>query len=287
MARNRREQSDPRVIQDWIDEGRGTGRNGAYRTWLRIQDLASRGRSQRLTSHITGDRLVHVLSGHESDAFFIFEWGSNVVDIREQYPLLPLEETLEIARELKVEHPTDPETGLPIVMTTDFLVTAKTEGGEKHYAYPIKEVKELSSADTRGKLEIARRMHKKWDHCWAILTERDIPIDLVRNLELLREKRDLSRFGGIPDETIARVQDVLLPIIWKQEQSLANATAYCDKHLGLLNGTSITIAYHLLYMRRWTTDLIQLLQPARPLVLLTPQPKKANEVLVQFPAAMA
>lgn len=288
MARNRREQSDPRVMQDWIDEGRGTGRNGAYKTWLRIQDLASRGRSERLTSHITGDRIVHALSGHESNAFFIFEWGSKVVDVREQYPLLPPQATLEMARELKVEHPVDPETGLPIIMTTDFLVTTKAEGGEeKHHAYAIKEVKDLNSAATRGKLEITRRIHENWDHSWAILTERDIPIDLARNLEHLREKRDLSRFGGIPDETIARVQEVLLPIIWKREESLARATAYCDKHLGLLNGTSLTIAFHLIYLRRWTTDLTQLLQPARPLVLLTPQPNEADNVLLQFPVAVA
>jgi hypothetical protein len=288
MARPRREQSDPRVIQDWIDEGRGTGRNGKYKTWLRIQDLASQGRSERLTSHITGDRIVHLLSGHESNAFFIFEWGPKVVDIREQYPLLPLEVTQEIARELNVEHPADAETRLPIVMTTDFLVTTIDYGGEKHHAFAIKESQELTSARTREKLEIARRYHEKSGERWGILTERDIPIDLARNLERLREKRDLSRFGGIPDETVTRVQESLLPILWKQEDSLANASAYCDKQLGLLNGTSLTIAFHLLYLRRWTTDLMQPLQPARPLVLQNPQLKEANEeVLLQFPAAMA
>jgi hypothetical protein len=286
MARPRREQSDPRVIQDWIDEGRGADRNGKYQPWLRIQDLASRGQSQRLTSHVTGDRIVHLLSGHESHAFFIFEWGPDVVDIREQFPLLPLEVTQEIARELKVEHPADEETGLPVIMTTDFLVTRKTASGEKHFACPFKEVKELSSARTREKLEIARRFHEKCGNSWGILTERDVPIDLARNLERLRETRDLSRFGGIPDETIARVREVLLPIIWKQEESLANATAHCDRQLGLMNGTSLTIAFHFLYMRRWTADLLQPLQPARPLVLLTPHPKE-NDVLVQFPAAMA
>nr|WP_255193827.1 TnsA endonuclease N-terminal domain-containing protein [Brevibacillus laterosporus] len=43
--------------------------------------------------------------------------------MREQFPLLPLEETIVIANELGINHPTDPKTGSPIVMTTDFLLT--------------------------------------------------------------------------------------------------------------------------------------------------------------------
>ncbi len=45
------------------------------------------------------------------------------MDIREQFPLLPIEETIIIAEELGIKHPTDPNTGEPVVMTTDFLVT--------------------------------------------------------------------------------------------------------------------------------------------------------------------
>ncbi|MGP7816533.1 TnsA endonuclease N-terminal domain-containing protein [Niallia sp. 01092] len=51
------------------------------------------------------------------------EYSGFIVDIREQFPLLPIEETIIIAEELGIKHPTDPNTGEPVVMTTDFLVT--------------------------------------------------------------------------------------------------------------------------------------------------------------------
>nr|WP_269843845.1 TnsA endonuclease N-terminal domain-containing protein [Domibacillus epiphyticus] len=49
-----------------------------------------------------------------------------MVDIIEQYPLLPVEETIVIADELGLKNPADPRTGEPIVMTTDFLVTVRS-----------------------------------------------------------------------------------------------------------------------------------------------------------------
>ncbi|WP_318246853.1 hypothetical protein [Bacillus norwichensis] len=39
--------------------------------------------------------------------------------IREQYPLLPIKETIVMADKLGLKHPTDTKTGEPVVMTTD------------------------------------------------------------------------------------------------------------------------------------------------------------------------
>lgn len=55
----------------------------------------------------------------------MLEITDDVIDIREQYPLLPLKDTLEIANELGIEQPKHPQTKEPIVMTTDFLITYK------------------------------------------------------------------------------------------------------------------------------------------------------------------
>jgi len=56
----------------------------------------------------------------ERNYFYLTEYSDVVVDIREQFPLLPLEETIVIAEELGLKHPTNPKTQEPIVMTTDF-----------------------------------------------------------------------------------------------------------------------------------------------------------------------
>ena len=157
MARPRREQSDPRVMSDWIKEGRGTGQNGTWQPWLRIQDLSSTGKAGRLSRHIAGDRLVHVLSGFETQCFDIFEWTPGMIDINEQYPLLPLEETQEIARDLNVDHPVSPNTGDPIVMSSDFFLTkGNAEGVKEYFPRDFKPAQRLYSPKTLAKFEITK-----------------------------------------------------------------------------------------------------------------------------------
>lgn len=85
-------------IEKWIKEGRGTGIGSEYKPWLNIQDVASMGRSTCLKG-IKTNRQHEFLSDLERNYFYI--------DIREQFPLLPLEETIVIADELGIKHPTD------------------------------------------------------------------------------------------------------------------------------------------------------------------------------------
>jgi len=71
------------------------------------------------------NRVHQMLSLLELLYFYIAEWALQVVDIREQYPLLPIEETLAIARSCGIRHPIDPKTKEPVVMTTDFVLTVR------------------------------------------------------------------------------------------------------------------------------------------------------------------
>lgn len=106
-------------IEKWIKEGRGSGVGIDYKPWLKIQDVSSLGRSTRLKG-IKTNRQHEFLSDLERNYFYLTEYSDEVIDIREQFPLLPLEETIVIADELGIKHPTDLKTGKPIVMTTDF-----------------------------------------------------------------------------------------------------------------------------------------------------------------------
>src|SRR5713101_3462125 len=73
-----------------IKEGRGQGRGANYLPWLYIHDVPSRGRAWRTKGWKTG-RPHHLLSDLEHDYQLIQDWDPSVIDIREQYPLLPLE----------------------------------------------------------------------------------------------------------------------------------------------------------------------------------------------------
>ncbi|MED4588343.1 TniQ family protein [Priestia flexa] len=94
-------------IDKWIKEGRGSGIGADYKPWLNIQDVSSVGRSTRLKGIKTG-RQHEFLSDLERNYFYLTEYSDFVIDIREQFPLFPLEDTIVIADELGIKHPTDP-----------------------------------------------------------------------------------------------------------------------------------------------------------------------------------
>src|SRR5262245_6874782 len=100
-------------IRRLIRQGRGVGRFGNYKPWLYIQDVPSRGLACRTKGWKTG-RVHHFLSRLELFYFYMLEWSPVVLDVREQYPLLPLQETLSIAASCGIRHPVDPVTRVPI-----------------------------------------------------------------------------------------------------------------------------------------------------------------------------
>jgi hypothetical protein len=83
--------------------------------------MVLKGRIHRIKGCVTG-RVHHLLSDLGAKVFYAFDFSPSVLDIREQFPLLPLEDTLAIAEECRVSHPADPGTKHPVVMTTDLLV---------------------------------------------------------------------------------------------------------------------------------------------------------------------
>ena len=68
-------------------------------------------------------RIHHTLSSIETDFFYLAEYSDSVTDIREQFPLLPINLSIKIAEVLGIEHPTNPKTKKPVIVTTDFLLT--------------------------------------------------------------------------------------------------------------------------------------------------------------------
>ncbi|WP_338838354.1 TnsA endonuclease N-terminal domain-containing protein [Kurthia gibsonii] len=97
----------------------------------------------------------------EQNHFYLTEFSDSIVDIQEQYPLLPLEETLIIADELGIKHPTDPKTNEPIVMTTYFLLTTDKGEGSVELARTIKMKDELLKERVLEKFEIEHFYWKK------------------------------------------------------------------------------------------------------------------------------
>ncbi|WP_259332009.1 TnsA endonuclease N-terminal domain-containing protein [Pseudomonas sp. GW101-3H06] len=189
MAR-RRYEIDEAKIQKFLKEGRGRGEGAHYLPWLTIQDVPSSGRSTRALGSTTG-RTHHLLSDLETGLFLILDRSSLVIDIREQFPL-PREETQRIAASMGVKHPREPKAGNEIVITTDFLITMRQGSETWLVARSVKPAGELEKKRVLEKQEIERRYWSSQSVSFGIVTENEIPKELVKNLRFLSEMRSLN-----------------------------------------------------------------------------------------------
>ncbi|CAH9055566.1 Transposon Tn7 transposition protein TnsA [Pseudoalteromonas sp. CIP111854] len=133
----------------------GIGEGEFYKPWLRVQDVKSRGVRSQVLGLKTG-RTHHMLSSIETEFFYLAENCDSVIDIREQFPLFPINLSIQIAKALGIDHPTHPETDVPIVITTDFLLTRIINGDIVFEAISVKPEDESDDQRVLEKLEIER-----------------------------------------------------------------------------------------------------------------------------------
>lgn len=244
-------------IEKLIKEGRGTGRGSEYKPWITVQDVPSLGRSTRLKGIKTG-RQHEFLSDMEKNYFYFLEYSDLVMDIREQYPLLPLEETISIANELGVEHPKNPKTGEYIVMTTDFLITKQLENQPIDLARTIKAKDDLMNKRVLEKFEIERVYWQRRNISWAIATEEEIDKVMAENISYFHSYyniRSLDVFLDIDDKSF---EDLILEYTRRligSNKSIRLISRVFDEDMSLPKGTGIAISKHLLARRIIKIDL--------------------------------
>jgi hypothetical protein len=255
-----------RTIERRLAEGRGQGRGADYIPWIEIHDLASRGQANRVKSPLHG-RTCHLLSQLETDWFFSFHALPGLKDLREQYALQELEETLGIADQLGIVHPTDPKSHEPCVVTTDFLLTIKDGLREVNVAIAIKPAADLASERVLEKLEIERVYWSARKIDWRILTEKELPRGLVKNMRWLHPHLDLPESGEFKPELILRIRTVMEPRVTNGTCSLVAIATECDDRLGLKPGAALCVARHLIGIGVWPVDLTAEIDPRKPIQL--------------------
>ncbi len=265
MAKRKR-QGGCATTERRLKEGRGSGRGKDYKPWLLVQDVPSHGLASRVLGATTG-REHHLFSNLEYDCLLVLDWEESIVDIREQYPLLPLEETMAMAEELGVRHPTYPGSEDPVVCTTDFLVTIQRRSVVVDEAIAVKPSQKLASMRVLEKLELERRYWEKRNISWHIVTEREIPLTLVENLKWLIPYQSLQALSPLTAEDVARIRAVLERYLSGAE-ALATVAQKVDDRLGLTPGISLSVARYLLASRLWRADLSEPLGAGRPIHLL-------------------
>lgn len=271
MAKRQRRWSES-TVEKRLKEGRGRGRGANYLPWLFIHDVPSKGRVSRIKGWKTG-RVHHLLSDLERDYFFVCDWAQPVVDIREQYPLLPLEETRAIAEECGfrhpgVPHPTKRGAQILVVMTTDFVLTIAKGLERFEQARTVKYAQDLQSPRTLEKLEIERRYWARRKVDWRIVTEKNFSRVLAHNVELIHTYATIEDCLALPATTISQAVALLTTEVLHKSSPLRHIARACDERLGLELGTCLTLAYHLLATRQWHVDMFTPLHTGNRLLLL-------------------
>lgn len=101
----------------------GTGDGANYKPYIEVGEFGSLGTAACVVDYKTS-RTVHLLSQTEVMAWYLLRWDDDNLDIKEQFPL-PLEETIDIAKEYGLVHPHI--KNIPTPITSDFLVERKGE----------------------------------------------------------------------------------------------------------------------------------------------------------------
>lgn len=173
-------------VEKRIAKGIGLNSGADYIPWIKKHDFGSKGTAKELFG-IKIQRAHHLLSQLEYYVFLNFEFDRDVIDIREQFPLLDRDLVVRIAKEIGCRVPKYPKTRTVYVMTTDFLLTLKTPEGLKLVAIAVKPSSQLTQKRVCELLEIERRYWQKFGVDWSVVTERELNRNRWLNLRWLRQ----------------------------------------------------------------------------------------------------
>lgn len=157
-----------------IKQGRGTGVGPYYIPWINCREFNSMGTATSMPDWKHG-RMIQCLSQAERWFYYKLRWSDEVTDIREQFPLLPLSETAEIAASFGVQGAFHNQH----VMTTDFLVTMAS--GE-NVALTVKAKKDDVTERVNELLNIEREYWRRRGVKYVIGYKEDLNADEIMNI---------------------------------------------------------------------------------------------------------
>ena len=239
-----------------IKEGKGQGIGNEYKPWIDVQGFPSKGRVSRVLGWKTG-RIHHLLSDLQTRYFYMLEWENTVIDIREHYPLLDVEDTIEEKSDLRFDLFTDKESGFPYVLNTNFLITLKSKNNSNLYiARAVKMAAELEKKRTLEKLEIERRYWNAKGIDWGIVTQKDISNIFAKNIEWVHPSLYSYQDRGFSKQEIIYIGNVLVERFVENSHSIRKITADFDKEFNYESGTGLFVFKFLIASKQIEVDMM-------------------------------
>lgn len=256
------------AIEERIKKGHGQGENANYLPWFFVSEIPSDGTS----SIIKGDpfnRDRHFPSQNEVHYYYAATWRKQIADYREQYPLLPIEDTLEIAFALGFKHPADKERK-PVVMTTDALLTVAGIGDLRSVVRTVKEAKDLCNPRTLEKLEIERQFfHFHGIDDWGIVTDVELA-KFKEEIEGIKSLGNARNLNSLAPMKLDQIRTIATTISGRVKAAgyvrLPSLCGELDQRFAVEAGTCLAVARFLIANHAWQTDLRLLCDLTQPIV---------------------
>lgn len=234
-------------IERRLKQGRGQGQGAAYKPFITVRDISSKGRSHRIYG-AKSRRIHHLLSDLELAVFLSLDWLPTVIDIREQFPL-SVDDTHRIAQEAGIKHPNIQDTFQ--VMTTDFVVDLDNSD-IPILALSAKYANDLDDERTIEKLEIERQAFAEKNIPWHLITELEIDKATLKNIQWLYP----AQSDEIDQQELNHYYDLFLQAFRKeQNKKIVLITQRMDIDYSLNNGESLFWLRQLLARRYLTFDI--------------------------------
>lgn len=243
-------------VLNWISKGDGQGEGKNYKPFFHVRDVPSKGRSAIDLGLKTG-RSHHYLSDLEYAYHVLAEHSNSVTDIREQFALLPWEETQEISKELGISHPRYPGSSTPIVVTTDIVLTT-TSVETPIVAVSVKYSNEIDLGNPKAKRTLEKLLIEKtyWNRRsipWFLCTEKQLPINRAKNLDTFRN----TMFRNEMDHLNPLLGEFATQLCEAWEPNLSMLTLLCElaSNLHISKEEAFVLLGRAIWMRMLPIDL--------------------------------
>jgi hypothetical protein len=254
---SKRNGASPQNVMSWIANGDGQGESKDYKPFFHVRDVPSQGRSAIDLGLKTG-RSHHYLSDLEYAYHVMAEYSTAVIDIREQYALLPWEETQLIAQELGISHPIYPGTATPIVLTTDIVLTMSPLSQFHTIALSIKMANEIAIENKTAKRTLEKLLIEKkyWERRsipWILCTEKELPANRAYNLDFFRNSMVRSELDCLSQYLPAFV--IKFGELWKPFITLTQLLTEFSLAFSISKDEAFTLLGRAIWMRLIEVDL--------------------------------
>ena len=173
----------PPYLRSRIKAGRGVGEGVAYRPWFRVRDVPSRGTSSSVLG-IKVPRAYQSLSELQTTYFFLTERRASTVDVREHWPILDIDGTLELCAQLGVPH--GYRGTFPEPFTITFLVTERVNDRLVTRAASVTTREDAADPAIRRRLAVEHAWCARKGIAWTLVDTSAFDKTLLSSLRFVR-----------------------------------------------------------------------------------------------------